>query len=243
VKWKISLTLILIILSVIPASYASATALLPWMGVTLTSWVSHTAQVTVTATPDMEALQPPANFALTDLGGITASANWTPGSHSTYTMIRISRFDYPTTPDQGELAYYGDNVSCAIPGIYFDGLVIYATAFSFDSDNITYSSNYTTASIGGGNVQEIADQLADWVTLFSDLSSELPIIFLLLGVITLAFWQKKGFLNIVVGLATFLTALTWINTYFVLSICFMAIGLYFWAITIFALFKTQEGGE
>ena len=50
-------------------------------------------------------------FTLTDLGAITINMAWTKGTNSTYTMIRVSGEDYPTSPTEGELAYYGDGTT------------------------------------------------------------------------------------------------------------------------------------
>lgn len=192
-KWKIPLFAILAVLAIVPASYTSATILLPTSRQVSQRYITQSATVSMTFNFYVPGLDPPTGFVLTDLEGITASANWTKDNEATYTMVRISRFDYPTTPEEGELAYYGDNESCNIPGIYFDGLVIYASAFSYESDNTTYSEEYATASIGEG-MEDLTNQVEAFNTLLDLLVSSgflLAIVSLLFGLI---FWQKRVFL-------------------------------------------------
>lgn len=189
-KWKTLLALILITLVIIPADWVTATATLPWTGYTATSSTPGQKTISLTFNFYIPGLDPPTAFTLTDLEGITASANWTKDPEASYTMIRISRFDYPTTPSEGELAYYGDNVTCDIPGIYFDGLVIYASAFSYEADNTTYSPTYATASIGEGTVGDIADELS----LFNDFLDSGFLLLAVSLVFALVFWQRRIFL-------------------------------------------------
>lgn len=93
-------------------------------------------------------LSPPYNFFYSNLGAITTSINWTAGVNSTYTMIRASTTDFPTLITDGELIYYGASTNLTSTDFLVDK-TYYASGWGFDSDNTTYSDNYTTFYIGG----------------------------------------------------------------------------------------------
>jgi hypothetical protein len=62
----------------------------------------------------------PTDFILTDLGAITINAAWVKGGGSTYSMLRVSRTDFPATVTDGELVYYGENVTDNTSGYSLD---------------------------------------------------------------------------------------------------------------------------
>ena len=101
-------------------------------------------------------LLPPTALTLADLGAITINADWIMGTGSTYTMLRVSRTDYPGTPTAGELFYYGDAVSANSTGYALDLNTFYVSAWGFAGDNTTYSATYATATIGGDNMETLA---------------------------------------------------------------------------------------
>jgi hypothetical protein len=92
---------------------------------------------------------PPTNLTLTDLGGNTVTANWTLGVNSTYTLIRISRSEEPSTVDDGEWLYYDSGTSANITGWPVSIQPLYVSVWGVAADNITYSETYTTALMGG----------------------------------------------------------------------------------------------
>jgi hypothetical protein len=94
----------------------------------------------------------PTNFTLTDFGAITIGANWTMGIGSTYTIIVISRSVYPSSIADGELFYRGDAVAYNGTGYNLENTIYYASAWGIAADNTTFSTTYTTASIGGNNM-------------------------------------------------------------------------------------------
>lgn len=96
-------------------------------------------------------LQPPTNFTIVDLGGITARSSWTTAENATYTMVRMSRESYPSSVTSGELIYYDSENVTNIVGLALDSVltVYYFSAWSFESDNSTFSSSYSIATIGG----------------------------------------------------------------------------------------------
>ncbi len=186
----------------------------------------------------------PTDFTLTDLGAITIQMDWTKGTNSTYTMIRASREDYPTAITEGELVYYGDNVTDNTSGYALDVNSFFFTAWGFASDNITYSDNYTTATIGGDGVTEIATAITELGTIFGTgidiglddivLSGVVPLILsdiiplmMLLGLAGLAYWRGDKPLFAMAGFAFILYGFPYWDTsnsfsiIMVLSGCFM----------------------
>lgn len=184
-------------------------------------YASNTADLTITVTIiNPVEVYAPTGFTLTDLGAITVEAEWTPGSgNTTYTMIRASRLDYPVSPSEGELLYYGPLSSANFTGFALDSSIYYMSAWAYNADNTTYSSSYATASIGGEYVGEIADAIeslansSPFSTLeeFGFLALQVVITVMILVV---AFRRREGasyenaFLNLVAGMMTTYTALT-----------------------------------
>ena len=61
-----------------------------------------------------------------------------------------------------------------------------------------------------------------------------------LSFVIVAFWQKEGFINIITGVLLFFTGLSYSNDYLVMGLMIMALGVYFWWITIAALFGVKN---
>jgi len=129
--------------------------------------INHTMILTETISPqgksNITALYPPDPFTLTDLGitlidlgASSIGAEWTPDATATYTMIRISRSGYPSSITDGELFYYGDAIAYNGTGYDLEYMTYYASAWGFAADNVTYSADYTTASVGGGEMIYLA---------------------------------------------------------------------------------------
>lgn len=93
-------------------------------------------------------LSPPTNFTITDYDAFTIGLDWTMGIASTYSMIRVSKTDYPDAISDGELLYYGDAVSYNTTAFSPD-TTYYLSAWGLDSDNVTYSYLHTIFTIGG----------------------------------------------------------------------------------------------
>ena len=101
-------------------------------------------------------IAPPTNLVLTDLGAISINATWTKSAGSAYTMVRIKRAAAPADPTDGELFYYGANETEVMAGFSLDITEYTARAWSFLSDNVTYSADYAEASIGGEGMETLA---------------------------------------------------------------------------------------
>jgi len=129
-------------------------------------------------------IAPPTNLILTDMGAISVNATWTKSAGATYTMVRIKRNEAPSDTTDGELFYYGDNVTAAMSGFSFDVNEYVARAWSYASDNVTYSADYAEASIGGEGMTEVASAISNMST--STLS--LILVVLITG---LAFWSNR----------------------------------------------------
>ncbi len=139
----------------------------------------------------------PTNFTLTDLGAVTISANWTKGLYSTYTMIRAKRNEYPTTVADGELVYYYTESSENVTGYALETTKYYFRAWGFYDDNVTYSSDYAEAYIGGEDMTEVATSVENLAAVLAGLNAlfdstyTLLIVALVFGLI---FWQKTEIL-------------------------------------------------
>lgn len=102
-----------------------------------------------TTTEEITNIGAPTGLTLTDLGANNIRVDWTKGLNSTYTHIQISRTRYPTDNETDELLYYGSAETCNITGWDLEIITPYVSAWGVHSDNTTYSSIYTTGTIGG----------------------------------------------------------------------------------------------
>jgi hypothetical protein len=100
------------------------------------------------------AYNPPTGLILTDLGGITVTANWTKAATANNTLIRISRSAYPSSITEGEWWYLDTASSVNISGLNLDVMTLYVSAWSELSGN--YSATHVTASIGGEGMAEVS---------------------------------------------------------------------------------------
>lgn len=89
----------------------------------------------------------PTNFTITDLEGITASANWTASVNATEYLLLVNRFDYPDNPlGSYEFAYSGNSTTVNMTGFNFDYNKYY---FSLWAKNVEgYSLYYAIANEG-----------------------------------------------------------------------------------------------
>jgi len=169
-----------------------------------------------TTTPPITDIFPPTGLTLTDLGAITVNAEWAKGVNSTYTMLRVSRTDYPSNITEGELFYYGDGVTANSTGYSLDTNTYFVTAWGFGSDNITYSNSYVTASIGGDGMENLATAfgvfngiLAVWPTYFLIGFGLLVII----GLSLLAFWKLNALPFMLAAGASFIFGLCFYDAF------------------------------
>lgn len=148
----------------------------------------------------------PAGLTLADLGAITISANWTRGAGSTYTMLRVSRGDYPALPTEGELFYYGDAETANSTGYSLDTNAYFVSAWGYLADNVTYTGAYATATIGGGAMTAIAtalNNISGTLLLFHGMLLFLP----LLIVSVFAFWKENPILFMITAAVSIISAL------------------------------------
>jgi hypothetical protein len=165
-------------------------------------WADSTANFTTIG----GVLRPPSGLTLTDLGGFTVTANWTTGTSSNYTLLRISRRSFPSTNVTDEFLYYGSGESCNITGWPLDTQVLYVSAWGVASNNATFSSSYETASIGGEGMTGIADAInnvAGTITIFQGILLLLPLI----GFSVLAFWKENHILFMITAGIAIITGL------------------------------------
>ncbi len=117
-----------------------------------TTWAASSANFTTT---NIAALDPPTNLTLTDTGGVGFTVTWDIGAGAIYTMVRLSRVDYPATTSAYEQIYYGTGTTVTVTGAALDTSQYFVNAWSFAADNTTASSN-TSATIGGTGMTSIA---------------------------------------------------------------------------------------
>lgn len=116
-------------------------------------WADSTANFTTAG----GAYNPPIGLILTDLGGITVTANWTKEATANNTLIRISRSGYPSSITDGEWWYFDTAETVNITGVNLEVMTLYVSAWSELSGN--YSATHAYASIGGGGLTEIATSI------------------------------------------------------------------------------------
>lgn len=95
----------------------------------------------------------PTNLILTQVGVNTVNASWTQGILADDTILIISTNKYQNSPTDNFTAYSGNNTSCLIDGLSLDLNTYFISAFS--ENDIGYSLEYTTASIGGSNMIQL----------------------------------------------------------------------------------------
>ena len=156
-----------------------------------TSW-----SATVNFTTTSAAVNPVTGLVLTDLGFITVSANWTPGSGN-YTMLRGLRGGLPTLTS-GELIYYGAASAANMTGMQLDTAEYIVGAWSFAADNITHSI-VIIASIGGEGMEEIAVALGGLNTVLEggidinlSVLSELIVLVVVILIMALAVLKRES---------------------------------------------------
>ena len=101
-------------------------------------------------------IAPPTNLILTDMGAISVNATWNKSAGATYTMVRVKRSAAPANPTDGELLYYYTGTDFTTVGYALETTEYFFRAWSFASDNVTYSAGYAEASIGGENMETLA---------------------------------------------------------------------------------------
>jgi hypothetical protein len=166
----------------------------------------------------------PGSLVLTDFGAITIGANWTRGAGTVYTMLRVSRTIYPTTPTEGELFVYTDLESANSTGYSLDTNAYYVSAWGFAADNVTYTPTYATATIGGGAMTAIATAITGAITTLTGYIPAFISLFLMFGLTILGFWHRDKIILILAGLI------------------FIAYGFDYWPIShFFSIFIVVSG--
>lgn len=137
-------------------------------------------------------LMPPYDFIITSDNLTATTINWTAGNNSVYTMLRASVYDYPQTPLDGSLIYYG-NAESENFSQFLSDKTYYGSGWGFDSDNTTYSGTYTKFNIGGEDMV---------------ISHLLVLIPLFLVMILSFIWSRVGLLHLmgvaIVGVVAFM---------------------------------------
>lgn len=186
-------------------------------------------------------ITPPSGLVLTDMGFTTVAANWTAGSGN-YTMIRGLRNETPLSPLEGELLYYGPDITTNMTGLQLDTSEYMVVAWSFAADNVTYSAPII-ASIGGEDMDAIADALGGLNTVLGDgigvsisgLAELIIIVVVMLGLAALGYWRGDRYLFILSGLGFIIYGFTFWTTSTSFSILMVIAGI---AIFIRAFHKT-----
>ena len=204
-----------------------------------TGWAASSANFTTLAS-----LLAPTGFTLTDMGAISINATWSQGVGASYTMVRIKRNEAPADTTDGELFYYGDNVTAAMAGFSFDVTQYVARAWSYESDNVTYSADYAEASIGGDGMTGITEQMS----IFNQYFAILPA---LAAIIMLSIWAYKT--KYPVAFVTcfgvsLVAGLWWFNEFgdsmsLAISLALIVYSLYMAGTALWSMFAPPEENE
>jgi hypothetical protein len=181
--------------------------------------ISQTADITITAVPNWH--QPPQEFTVTRITDQNVLAEWSNGSESLQSMIRVGFGSYPTSVTDGYLVYLGEETSANDTSINLDQIGEgYYSAFTEYSEG--WTTTYSTGYVEGTGMLLIGQ-------VFQSL-------LILLGVALLnwlAFWQRHIFLyllmvpvNVVYGLLT-ASQSTLYSTQWVVGIVVSILGLFF----------------
>jgi len=147
---------------------------------------------------------PPISFIVADMGAVSLNITWTKANASSnLTLIRASRTDYPSSITDGELVYYGSNVSYNASGYSITNVVYYFSAWGVDNSGTVYSTEYVTATIGEEGVTVMATTLD--MTPFILL---LPLMFLAV----LAYWKPNPILFLIIAGVAIFSGFEWFNT-------------------------------
>lgn len=187
----------------------------------------------------------PSSFIVADMGAISVNFTITKGTGASYTMIRADRNDYPDSVNNGELIYYGAANTINSTGYALETTLYLFSAWGYFSDNSTYSANYSMASIGGEDMEQVATELGAIATFLASIGDiedlgimffELTIMALLVG---LAIREKRNlYYNFAAGLALLVltTSSSWKNDYTALAFLAWVFSAYFFCrILILAL--------
>lgn len=168
-------------------------------------------ELSFTTTVGPTDIYPPDSFTLLDLGAISLQFTVDMGTNAVYTMIRGSRTAYPETVDEGELIYYGDELSTNISGFFLPAQAYFYSAWGFDSDNITHSDNYTTATIGGEDLEALGTSLESISTAFAAGIASIVSLVIVLIFEVLALWKRLWGLYALSGFAWMFYAFSYIT--------------------------------
>lgn len=89
----------------------------------------------------------PADFTLTDQGGVIVGAEWSASTNATGYLILVSRTGFPLTTTGYEIAYNGTATSANFTGYDLGDNTYYFSLWAYNVNG--YSTDYATASIGG----------------------------------------------------------------------------------------------
>ena len=224
-KWKRLLILALLLCGGLFAP-SPVQAANPIVHLTVTAWVAQ--------------VMPPTGLTLTDMGveilesdlANLVTVNWTLGELSTYTMLRISGNEYSTLPTDGFLLYYGDGTSVNITGWDVSLQPMYVTAWGFESDNVSYSSSYAQATIGGEGMEELAEAVTSVGENYSIISnilntiaSDMIYLILVLAIAAIAFLSHNRLVYLVAGFGLIFYGFSYWNTIWQMSMILVIFGL------------------
>jgi hypothetical protein len=190
---------------------------------------------------------PPADFILIDMGAVSINATWTKDVSANYTMIRALRDTFPELPTDGELVYYGENSTVVLSGYALDVSRYNFSAWGFDSDNITYSSNYSMAFIGGIGMEALATAITSLgtsgiggltSTTFTTQIQSIVIFVLLLFIVALGFWKRDRIMLFIGGLGFIIYGFSLWGSIEWLSIITVTAGIYI-GIKAFIMHKAE----
>lgn len=166
----------------------------------------------------------PTNFTVTDLGGITATANWTASSNTTGYVIWISRTEYPDDTTSFEVAYNGTDTSVNLTGLAMGNTLYYLSLRAYNE--VGYSS-YAAATVGTAldTSSFIEDADMQQVATSIDGLAAYGAIFLLILILVLALKLDDFVLYIGAGIIEFLLSSTLIDTYAGIAVTGATIGI------------------
>jgi len=185
-------------------------------------------------TSNITAIYPPSSFTLTDMGAISVLAEWVKGLNSTYTMIRMSRADYPVAITDGELFAYNDNVTANVTGFDLDVNDFFFTAWGFAADNVTYSGNVSQATIGGESMDDLADAMegiGDTIEAgvsinMTGITELVIVVAVMLGLASLAYWRGDKPLFLLSGCGFLIYGFSYGSTSLWFSIIMVGAGFF-----------------
>lgn len=167
---------------------------------------------------------PPVNLTITQIAPSTVTITWTLGLYSTNTTIRMKDNSAPASLADGYEVYSGNSTSTNVTGMSI-GMINYNIS-GWGLNNLGYSTEYSTTSIGGEGMTDIATQLSNLVSALGDITWPVFEVVLVIGLLFLALWRQKILLYMVSGLVTLFIGLSWVSEYAGVAIAMLFLAAY-----------------